>query len=97
MTVRIDDLQFDEFNEEECARHYVSAREILQVLDDGDPVFLPNKKRHASPILMVGLTHGGRMLSVPLVETDMEAVWRPATAWDSDADEKGRYYRQRRK
>ena len=47
MRARVYDLQFDEWSEAEMARHRVTAREVLQVLD-GDPVFLPNKRGHAA-------------------------------------------------
>ena len=51
------DLEFDEWNEGEMARHGVSAREVRQVLDN-DPRFFPNQKRHAARIVMIGLTDG---------------------------------------
>ena len=90
MRVRIDDLQFDEWNESEMARHNVSEREVRQVLD-GEPVFLPNKKGHAAPIVMLGMTYGGRLLTVPLGRTGVEGLWRPASAWDSSKGERARY------
>ena len=90
MRVRVYALQFDEWNESEMARHRVTAREVLQVLD-GDPVFLPNKRGHEAPIVMIGPTFGGRVLTVPLGRTGTEAVWRPATAWDSSGGELARY------
>lgn len=90
MPLAIYELQFDEWNEEELSRHGVLPREVNQVLD-GTPVFLPNKKRHAARILMIGPTLGGRFLTVPLARTPVEGVWRPATAWGSDADEISRY------
>lgn len=94
MPLPVYDLQFDDWNEDELARHSVSAREVLQVLD-GDPVFFRNKKRHAAQLLMVGPTLGGRMLTVPLAATEIGGVWRPATGWESDADETARYHAAR--
>lgn len=90
MRVRIDDLQFDEWNESEMARHHVGEREVRQVLD-GEPVFLPNKKGHKAPIVMLGPTYGGRLLTVPLGRTDVQGLWRPASAWDSSKGERARY------
>lgn len=90
MGIRVYDLQFDEWNEGEMARHRVTAREVLQVLD-GDPVFLPNKQGHEAPIIMIGPTFGGRFLTVPLGRTIVEDVWRPVTAWDSSSGERARY------
>jgi hypothetical protein len=88
--VRIFDLQIDDWNADEAARHGVSEREIRQVLD-GEPVFLPNKRGHRASIIMIGPTYGGRMLTIPLAPTDVEEVWRPATAWNSSPGECARY------
>ena len=88
--VRIFDLQIDDWNADEAARHGVSEREIRQVLD-GEPVFLPNKRGHRASIIMIGPTYGGRMLTIPLAPTDVDEVWRPATAWDSSPGECSRY------
>jgi hypothetical protein len=94
MPFEVWDLQFDDDNEAEFGRHHFSADEILQVLDNA-PVFFRNRKRHRTTLLMVGPTNGGRMLTVPLAAVPVEGVWRPATAWDSDADETLRYTAQR--
>ena len=53
MRVRIFDLQIDDWNADEAGRHGVSEREIRQVLDN-EPVFLPNKRGHRAPIIMIG-------------------------------------------
>lgn len=67
------ELEFDDWNEAEMARHRVTAREVRQVLD-GDPAFFRNKKRHAAPIIMVGATLGGRLLTVPVAPTGRPGV-----------------------
>ncbi len=85
------ELEFDERNTEEIARHGVTAREVEQVLY-GEPKFFRNKKRHAAPTIMVGLTRGGRLLTVPIAPTAIEGIWRPATAFDSSAYEATKYY-----
>ncbi len=85
------ELEFDEWNTEEMARHDVTARMVEQVLY-GEPKFFRNKRGHAAPIIMVGLTWGGRLLTVPIAPTAIEGIWRPATAFDSSADEASRYY-----
>jgi len=90
MPLWIEDLQFDEWNEEECARHAVSGREIRQVLE-GEPAFFPNKKGHRASLIMVCDTLGGRMLTVLLAAADVEGGWRPAMGWDSSASEVARY------
>jgi hypothetical protein len=88
--IRVYDLQIDDGNADEAARHGVREGEIRQVLD-GEPVFLPNKKGHKASIVMIGPTFGGRLLTIPLSPTAMDDVWRPATAWDSSAGERARY------
>jgi len=90
MRLRIFDLQIDDWNEEEAARHNVTEQEIRQVLDN-TPIFLPNKKRHAAPVIMIGPTYGGRFLTVPLRPTDIQGIWRPATAFPSSDGEIARY------
>ena len=90
MRVNIFELQIDDWNADEAARHHVSEREIRQVLDN-EPILLPNKRGHEAPIIMIGPTFGGRMLTIPLSPTAMDGVWRPATAWDSSAGERARY------
>jgi hypothetical protein len=88
--LEIYDLEIDEWNETEMARHRVRPIEAVQVLD-GEPVFLPNKKPHAASVVMIGPTHGGRLLTVPLAPTARPGVWRPATAWDASDGERARY------
>ena len=91
MHPRVFDLEIDEWNESECARHGVDAdTELFEVLDE-KPVFLPNKGRHRAPMVMIGPTSSGRLLTVPLVPTDRDGVWRPATAWPSSQSERSRY------
>lgn len=96
MRIWIDALVFDEWNEDECARHHVSAREVREVLDER-PVYVPNKRPHAAGILMIGPTIGGRFLTIPLAEQDIPGLWRPATAWDSSDAERARYRAIRRR
>jgi len=87
---RIYDLEIDEWNEDEMARHGVGSGEVRGVLDN-EPRFLPNKKGHRAPLVMIGRTFGGRLLTVPLSPTAIEGVWRPASAWGSSAGERARY------
>jgi hypothetical protein len=88
--LRIEALEIDDANEDEAARHHVTGREMRQVLN-GEPVFLPNKKVHAAPVVMIGRTHGGRLLTIPLQRTARADIWRPATAWEASVGEQARY------
>jgi hypothetical protein len=94
MALWVEDLEIDDWNEVECARHGVTMREVRQVLE-GEPAYFPNKKSGSATLVMVGPTAGGRMLTVPLSPTAIEGVWRPATAWDSSAHEANRYHAAR--
>jgi hypothetical protein len=90
------DLEFDEWNEAEMGAHGVTADEVRQVYEEA-PVFLPNKKGRRAPLVMIGPTFGGRMLTVPIGRTAQPRVWRPASAWDSSAGELARYHAVRRR
>lgn len=92
MPTTIRDLQLDEANEAEMARHGVTPREVRQVLLD-DPRFFQNRRGHAATRIMIGRTDGGRLLTVPIAQTALPGVWRPATAWLASEGERTRYER----
>jgi uncharacterized DUF497 family protein len=84
------ELEIDDGNEQEFAEHGVTALEIFQLLDGRIRVF-QNRRDRAADWLIIGQTHGGRTLSVPIVSTAVEGRWRPATAWESTSAERERY------
>lgn len=84
------ELELDDGNEAEMAKHGVSAREMLQLLD-GKLVVTRNKKGKAGDYLMIGETHGGRIITAPIAATAVDGRWRPVTARDSTKPEKARY------
>jgi hypothetical protein len=90
MPLRIYDLNIDEHNEAKARAHGVTEAELRQVLDN-QPVFLPNKKGHSAPVIMIGPTFGGRFITVPLSPTAIDGLWRPSTAWPSSEAEHARY------
>ena len=96
MRPEIYDLQIDDANATEMARHHVRAGEAFQVLA-GQPVYLPNKRERAAALVMIGRTVGGRWLTIPLAPTGTHGIWRPVTAWDSSAAELARYRSARRR
>ena len=80
----MDELQFDEYNEAEMLRHGVTAREVRQVFELGFRILRNANDSNASHRLL-GLTLGRRWLTIPVKETDLPGVWRPATAFPSSA------------
>lgn len=96
MALKIYELEFDEFNEDELAQHGVRAVDVRQVLDN-EPVVLPNKKGRAADWIMIGPTYGGRFLTVPIASLSVEGMWRPVTAWNSEPEEIAKYHAARRR
>lgn len=90
MSLYIAELEFDEHNEAEMARHSVTPVEVLQVLEQDYRLFR-NRRNRAAEYVMIGTSHGGRSLTVPLVRTAVPGRWRPATAWESSTAERKRY------
>jgi uncharacterized DUF497 family protein len=90
MAIDLDELELDDANEAEMATHGVSALELLQLLDDRIEVFR-NKKGRTAEYVMIGVTHGGRVITAPIVETAVEGRWRPVTAWQATDAERARY------
>ena len=81
------ELEFDDYNEEELARHGITVREVLQLLDNSFTV-RRNKKSGVADLQLIGTTHGGRPLTVVLAESLVEGRWRPVTGWPSTEAER---------
>jgi hypothetical protein len=84
------EVEFDEGNESELARHGISALEAWQVLA-GEPVWARNKKGRAGVWLAVGMTDGGRRLTLPVTYDAARRCVRPVTGWQSTRGEVTRY------
>lgn len=85
--VRIAELEFDDYNIEELARHRIRPREVLQLLDNAFTV-RRNKKHRSGQRQLIGRTHGGRVLTIIMAETSVPDRWRPVTGWDSTEAER---------
>jgi hypothetical protein len=85
--VLIAELEFDDYNEEELARHRISPIEVMQLLDNRYTV-RRNRKERSGTRQLIGETDGGRILTVILAETHVEGRWRPITGWDSSKSER---------
>ena len=85
-----EDVDLDEANESEMARHGVAGWEAAEVFWNG-PVWASNKQARAGEWLMLGRTDAGRRLTVPVTYDADRRLVRPITAWDSSAGEAARF------
>lgn len=86
---------WNEGNESELAAHDVSPDEVEQVFVRR-PRWVVNKKDRSGDWKMMGLTKGGRRLTI-IVHYDADArVIRPITGWPPTPGELTRYFRGRR-
>jgi uncharacterized DUF497 family protein len=85
--IRIAELEFDDYNVEELARHAIRPHEVLQLVDNPFTV-RRNRKHRSGQRQLIGRTHGGRALTIILVETPVPDRWRPVTGWDSTPAER---------
>jgi hypothetical protein len=82
----IEDLAFDDENEEKMGRHGITPTRALQILDN-EHVIVPNRRSRRGAFLVIGRDNGGAFLSVPVEATRDEYLWRPITAWPSKQHE----------
>jgi hypothetical protein len=89
-------LSFSETTVAKLAGHGITPEEVRQV-NDGDRIVIRNPRpRVEGSVLMIGPTHGGRILTVVLNPEPADAgAWRVRTAWDASAAQIGRYQRDR--
>ncbi|SRR6266511_997174 len=89
------ELEWDDGNEGECARHGVSAVEVYQVWRNG-PLYRPNKRGLAGDWMMIGRSDGGRLLTVVILARPEQKALRPITAWDASRGDRTVYRRSGR-
>lgn len=85
-------FEWDEGNENELAPHHIAADEVEQVFWQGRPLWARNKKGAAGDWLMVGLTLGGRLLTIVVQVNDEDATLRPVTGWEATAGQRKQYF-----
>jgi len=73
-------LSWDDQTEAHIAEHGVTPREVNQMVENPH-ILLRNRRGTRAPVLLIGRTHGGRVLSVPMAKTRDPGVWRPITAF----------------
>jgi hypothetical protein len=78
------------------AAHGITPDEVRQV-NDGDRIVVRNPRpRVTGSVLMLGPTHGGRVLAVVLNPDPLDpGTWHVRTAWDASDAQTRRYQRDR--
>jgi hypothetical protein len=84
MEILVGDLEIDDYNAEEMAAHDVTPAEVYEVLESGKWNLKRNPRAATTgtPYIMVGVTHAGRLLYIPIQPiSPKDGLWRPATAF----------------
>ncbi len=90
-------LLFSETTIAKLAAHAITPEEVRQVTDGDRTVIANPRPRVAGSVLMIGPTHGGRIVTVVLnPDRADDASWHVRTAWDASAAQTRRYQRDRR-
>lgn len=77
---RIQAFVVDDENEDKFAAHGLSARQVLQVLENTH-LIAKNRRRRRGLYLVIGTDNGGACIAVPVEPTYRTTLWRPITAW----------------
>jgi hypothetical protein len=89
-------LLFSERTVAKLAGHAIAPEEVRQVSDDDRIVIANPRPTVAGSVLMIGPTHGGRILTVVLNPEPLDAgAWHVRTAWMSSSAQASRYRRDR--
>jgi hypothetical protein len=89
-------LLFTETTVAKLAGSAITPEEVRQV-NEGDRIVIRNPRpRVAGSVLMIGPTHGGRILSVVLNPEPLDVgAWHVRTAWEASTAQISRYHRDR--
>jgi hypothetical protein len=98
----VEELDFDDEFADHMAnlrrqfrKHAVSEREIREV-HAAEPEYFENEgAERRAPVIMLGPTKDGRLVAVPLEPTYRNGEWRPVTAFEANARDRGRYEERR--
>ncbi|SRR6266511_218767 len=82
--------EWDDGNERELWRHGIRAGEADQVFDNG-PTWIPNLRHGAGDWKMVGLTDGGRRLTIVVRFYPDRMTLRAITGWETTRAERTKY------
>lgn len=84
---------WDEGNETELAGHHIVPEEVYTVWENG-PLFVPNVKHRAGDWKMIGVTSGGRRLTIIVRFEEERLLNRAITGWDSTEGERSKYFKE---
>jgi uncharacterized DUF497 family protein len=87
-------FEWDDININHLGERGVADREVEQMLSERH-LLAPNR-RHLGRLLLIGRTHGGRILVVAIEPTRHAGIWRPITARDADRKERQQLERRLR-
>ena len=89
-------LLFSQVAVVKLASHGITPEEVRQV-NEGDRIVIRNPRpRVEGSVLMIGPTHGGRILTVVLNPESLDAgAWHVRTAWQASVAQTRRYHRDR--
>jgi hypothetical protein len=88
----INELEWDEHNEEHCAEHHLTPT-IAEEVRTRLPLFFPNKPDRTATHLMIGPDAAGNFWTIAILDTNIEGRWRPITGWQSDPPDRLLYDR----
>lgn len=76
----IEEFLIDDLNEAKIDSHHLSARQIVQVLENRH-IIVPNRSRRRGLFLVIGVDNSGNCIAIPVEPTHDSKLWRPITAW----------------
>ena len=89
-------LLFSELTVEKLAAHTIGPEDVRQVSDGNRVVIANPRPRVEGSVLMIGPTHGGRVLTVVLnPEPTDTGAWHVRTAWPASPAQISRWRRDR--
>jgi hypothetical protein len=88
-------LEWDDINRDKLWSRQIGESEVEEVFWNR-PVWGRNKAGRTGDFLMVGITDGGRRLTIPVQMNPINKQLRPVTGWESSTAELSRYGGRRR-
>lgn len=79
-SIRIREFIISERAADKFWAHGITRRQVEEVLENRFIVTI-NRKDRAAAYLAIGRDNNGRCITIPVVPTEEQTVWRPITAW----------------